>query len=107
MKIFVADGPAPPSTRRTTWPATAARSTPNSVIFATTAAISARITGAAGSEGARLKVEATLMDKRLEKRHKRQVQRAREHKKESEPDVRTPDQIKAAREAAHTFGDHR
>jgi len=47
------------------------------------------------------------MDKRLEKRHKRQVQRAREHKKESEPDVRTPEQIKAAREAAHTFGDHR
>ncbi len=38
------------------------------------------------------------MDKRLEKRHKRKVERAREHKKTSEPDVRTPEQIKAARE---------
>lgn len=38
------------------------------------------------------------MDKRLQKRHKRQVERAREHKKLSEPDVRTPEQIKAARE---------
>ena len=38
------------------------------------------------------------MDKRLEKRHKRKVERAREHKKVSEPDVRTPEQIKAARE---------
>ena len=47
------------------------------------------------------------MDKRLEKRHKRQVQRAREHKKVSEPDIRTPEQIRAAREAGHTFGDHR
>jgi len=40
------------------------------------------------------------MDKRLEKRHKRQVARAREHVKLSEPDVRTPEQIKAAREAS-------
>jgi hypothetical protein len=38
------------------------------------------------------------MNKRLEKRHKRKVERAREHKKVSEPDVRTPEQIKAARE---------
>jgi len=38
------------------------------------------------------------MDKRLEKRHKRQVARAKEHKKLSEPDVRTPEQVKAARE---------
>jgi hypothetical protein len=38
------------------------------------------------------------MNKRLEKRHKRQVARARERVKLSEPDVRTPEQIKAARE---------
>jgi hypothetical protein len=41
------------------------------------------------------------MDKRLEKRHKRQVERAREHKKLSEPDVRTPEQFIAARELIH------
>lgn len=40
------------------------------------------------------------MDKRLAKRHKRQVARAKEHVKLSEPDVRTPEQIKAAREAS-------
>lgn len=40
------------------------------------------------------------MDKRLAKRHKREVARAKEHKKVSEPDVRTPEQIKAAREAS-------
>jgi hypothetical protein len=40
------------------------------------------------------------MDKRLAKRHKRQVARAREHVKLSEPDLRTPEQIKAAREAS-------
>jgi len=40
------------------------------------------------------------MDKRLAKRHKRQVARAKEHVKLSEPDVRTPEQIEAAREAA-------
>ena len=34
------------------------------------------------------------------KRHKRQVSRAKEKIKLSEPDVRTPDQIKAAREAS-------
>jgi hypothetical protein len=38
------------------------------------------------------------MDKRLAKRHKRQVTRARERVKVSEPDVRTPEQIEAARE---------
>jgi hypothetical protein len=47
------------------------------------------------------------MDKRLEKRHKRQVARAREHKKLSEPDVRTPEQIKAAREASRALGAER
>jgi hypothetical protein len=40
------------------------------------------------------------MDKRLAKRHKRQVARAKEHVKTSEPDVRTPEEIKAAREAS-------
>jgi len=42
------------------------------------------------------------MNKRLLKRHKRQVSRARERVSLSEPDVRTPEQIKAAREARHT-----
>ena len=40
------------------------------------------------------------MDKRLAKRHKRQVERAKEKVKLSEPDVRTPEQIEAAREAS-------
>jgi len=40
------------------------------------------------------------MNKRLAKRHKRQVARAREHVKLSEPDLRTPEQIKAARDAS-------
>ena len=40
------------------------------------------------------------MDKRLAKRHKRQVSRAKERVKLSEPDVRTPEQIEAAREAS-------
>ncbi len=40
------------------------------------------------------------MDKRLAKRHKRQVARARERVQVSEPDIRTPEQIKAAREAS-------
>jgi hypothetical protein len=44
------------------------------------------------------------MDKRLMKRHKRQVARAKEHVKLSEPDVRTPEQIKAAREASRPTG---
>jgi hypothetical protein len=40
------------------------------------------------------------MDKRLAKRYKRQVARAKERVKLSEPDVRTPEQIEAAREAS-------
>jgi hypothetical protein len=40
------------------------------------------------------------MDKRLAKRHKRQVSRARESVKVSEPDVRTQEQIEAARAAS-------
>jgi len=42
------------------------------------------------------------MDKRLAKRHKRQVSRAREKVKLSEPDVRTPEQVEAARLASRT-----
>ena len=42
------------------------------------------------------------MNKRLAKRHKRQVARKKEHAKMSEPDLRTPEQIKAAREAGRT-----
>ena len=40
------------------------------------------------------------MDKRLQKRHKRQVLRARAQVKLSEPDVRTPEQQKSDREAS-------
>lgn len=40
------------------------------------------------------------MNKRLAKRHKRQVTRARERVRTSEPDVRTAEQIKAARDAS-------
>jgi hypothetical protein len=38
------------------------------------------------------------------KRHKRQVAREREHVKLSEPDLRTPEEIKAAREASRPAG---
>jgi hypothetical protein len=44
------------------------------------------------------------MDKRLTKRHKRQVSRAKERVRLSEPDLRTPDQIRAAREASSVHG---
>jgi hypothetical protein len=40
------------------------------------------------------------MDKRLAKRHKRQVARAKLQSKTSQPDVRTHEQIEAAREAS-------
>jgi hypothetical protein len=40
------------------------------------------------------------MNKRIEKRHKRQVARAKARVRLSEPDVRTPEQRKAAREAS-------
>lgn len=46
------------------------------------------------------------MDKRLAKRHKRQVERAKERVKISEPDLRTPEEIKAAREASRPAGGH-
>ncbi|HYI95938.1 MAG TPA: hypothetical protein VEX68_20520 [Bryobacteraceae bacterium] len=44
------------------------------------------------------------MNKRLAKRHKRQTSRAKERVKLSEPDLRTPEQIKAAREASRPAG---
>jgi len=47
------------------------------------------------------------MDKRLLKRHKRQVSRARQHVKVSEPDLRTPAQIEAAREQSRSVGSRR
>jgi len=40
------------------------------------------------------------MNKRLLKRHKRQVSRAKYRSKLSEPDLRTPEQLTAAREAS-------
>lgn len=45
------------------------------------------------------------MDKRLAKRHKRQVARKREQIKVSEPDVRTPEQIQADRDASRATMD--
>jgi len=47
------------------------------------------------------------MNKRLEKRHKRQVSRAKERVKLSEPDVRTPEEIRAARDASGTAAHRR
>jgi hypothetical protein len=44
------------------------------------------------------------MDKRLAKRHKRQVSRGRERVRVSEPDLRTPEQLRAAREASRPGG---
>jgi len=46
------------------------------------------------------------MNKRLLKRHKRQVARGREQVRLSEPDLRTPEEIKAAREASRPAGGH-
>jgi hypothetical protein len=47
------------------------------------------------------------MNKRLEKRHKRQVTRARDRVRLSEPDLRTPEQVTAAREASRAVGNRR
>jgi len=47
------------------------------------------------------------MDKRLLKRHKRQVSRARQHVKVSEPDLRTPEQVTAAREVSRSVSSRR
>jgi hypothetical protein len=42
------------------------------------------------------------MSNRILKRHKRQVTRARERVRLSEPDLRTPEQLKAARDASRS-----
>ena len=47
------------------------------------------------------------MDKRLLKRHKRQVLRAKERVRLSEPDLRTPEQVAAAREASRAVANRR
>ena len=47
------------------------------------------------------------MNKRLLKRHKRQVARAKKGAKQSEPDVRTPEQLAAAREASRALNGRR
>ena len=47
------------------------------------------------------------MDNRLLKRHKRQVARAKERVKLSEPDLRTPEQLAAAREASRAVASRR
>ena len=46
------------------------------------------------------------MNKRLEKRHKRQVTRARERVKVSAPDLRTAEELKALREANRALVGH-
>jgi len=43
------------------------------------------------------------MNKRLLKRHKRQVSRAKERVRVSEPDLRTPEQLSAARELSRVW----
>ena len=43
------------------------------------------------------------MNKRLMKRHKRQVLRAKERVRVSEPDLRTPQQLTAARETSRSM----
>ena len=47
------------------------------------------------------------MNKRLLKRHKRQVARAKDRIRLSEPDVRTPEQVRAARAASRAAIDRR
>jgi hypothetical protein len=47
------------------------------------------------------------MTNRLLKRHKRQVSRAKARVRVSEPDLRTPEQLNAAREASSAVGGRR
>jgi hypothetical protein len=47
------------------------------------------------------------MNKRLLKRHKREVSRAKERVRLSEPDLRTPEQLTAAREASRAVAGRR
>jgi hypothetical protein len=51
--------------------------------------------------------EREWMNKRLVKRHKLQVSRARERVRLSEPDLRTPEQLAAAREASREVSGRR
>jgi|APIni6443716594_1056825.scaffolds.fasta_scaffold1510806_1 hypothetical protein len=44
------------------------------------------------------------MNKRLTKRHKREVARAKQKATVSQPDVRTPEEIRAAKEASRPVG---
>ena len=44
------------------------------------------------------------MDKRLRKLHKRKVARAKDQATQSEPDLRTPEQVQAARLASRPAG---
>ncbi|MBE0659139.1 MAG: hypothetical protein IH602_15700 [Bryobacteraceae bacterium] len=44
------------------------------------------------------------MNKRLLKTHKRKVARQRDRAKQTEPDLRTPEEIKAAKEASRPAG---
>ena len=47
------------------------------------------------------------MNKRLLKRHQRQVKRAKERVRVSEPDLRTPEQVSAAKEISRSVaGQH-
>jgi hypothetical protein len=46
------------------------------------------------------------MNKRLEKRHKRQVSRTRGRVKTSTPDLRTPEQLRAVRQASRALVGH-
>lgn len=46
------------------------------------------------------------MDKRLAKNHKRKVERAKAKVKISEPDVRTHEEVEAAREASRAATSH-
>jgi hypothetical protein len=44
------------------------------------------------------------MNKRLMKKHKRQVAREKDRSRQTEPDLRTPEQIKAAKDASRPAG---
>src|SRR5438093_10646599 len=63
-------------------------------------AVAVAVDTAATAVGSRRTVAGERVDKRLAKRHKRQVSRAREKIKLSEPDLRSADQIEAARLAS-------
>ncbi len=54
--------------------------------------------------GCTVEVGYRSMDKRLAKRHKRQVSREKSKVRLSEPDLRTQDELEAAREASRHEG---